>query len=814
MCAKGGYVNKRAYRIPLVFAGVCAASTLLAQDALEAPVRIAEGELTREQQFLQDNCVECHNSQDTSAAALFAGLFFDELDVHDPTAEPATWEKVVRKLRTGMMPPAVKPRPDTQAQARFVEYLETTLDRYAAANPNPGRPALHRLNRAEYANAIRDLLALEVDAEALLPADDSSFGFDNIAGSLGISPVLLERYVAAAGKISRRAIGDTRLPSRQEKYVVPGDLTQNDHIPGLPFGTRGGMRVEHFFPVDAEYVVRADLVTRGGRMFGSNNGGDEQLEVMLDDERIALYDLADYDAAEGVQIEMFVPAGPHAVSAAFIKKNHAPVEDVYRPFDFSLFEPAIDPDPNWTFVPHLASIAVTGPFDARGHGDTPSRRKIFICEPADAGEETPCARRILETLATRAFRRPVGTEQLSTLMDFYAQGHAGGGFEAGIELALRRILASPEFMFRFERAPDGLADDAAYFRIDDLELASRLSFFLWSSIPDDELLELASRDELHEPAVLERQVERMLANPKRRALVENFAGQWLFLRNLETKGGAVEEFPDFDDNLRQAFRTETELFFENIITEDRSVLDLLTADYTFVNERLAKHYGIKDVYGSHFRRVEHTSDARRGLLGQASFLMVTSYPNRTSPVQRGVWVLENILGASVPVPPPNVPELEEAANHESRPQTLRAQMELHTRRPFCAGCHKIMDPVGFALEHFDAIGRWRDEENGQPINATAELVDGTALDGVGELREALLGYSESVVHTVTERLMTYALGRGLEHYDMPAVRAIVRRAAKNNYRFSSIVMGIVESDAFRMRAVETPPAATEIVAER
>ena len=770
-------------------------------------------QMTPQQSFLSDNCVECHNSTDTSAAALYAGLFFDEIDVMTVSQDPETWEKVVRKLRTGMMPPATQPRPDAEQQEQFATYLESSLEQFAALDPNPGRPALHRVNRTEYANAIGDLLALEIDATALLPSDDSSFGFDNIAGSLGISPVLLERYVAAAGKISRLAVGDAGMPSRQEKYVVRGDLTQTAHIDGLPFGTRGGMLIEHFFPVDAEYVIRADLVARGGRMFGSNNSKSEQIEVTLDGDRIALYDLAEYDAVEGVQIRMYVAAGPHEIGAAFIKKNHAPVEDIYRPFDFSLFEPAIDPDPYWTFVPHLGSLTMTGPFNTQGVGDTPSRQKIFTCLPANESEELPCAREIIETLATRAFRRPIEVEQLSTLMEFYAQARSANSFDDGIEMALRRILASPEFVFRFERDP-GQADPGEPYLIDDIELASRLAFFLWSSIPDDELLDLANQGRLQDPEVLRQQLARMIADPRSAALIENFAGQWLYLRNLETKGGAVEEFPDFDDNLRQAFRTETELFFESIIRENRGVLDLLTADYTFVNERLAKHYGMRGVYGSHFRRVRHDNDARHGLLGQASFLMVTSYPNRTSPVQRGVWVLENIVGAPVPTPPPNVPELEEAAAHESAPKTLRAQMDLHTQRPFCAGCHKIMDPVGFALENFDAIGRWRTEEHGEPVNARANLVDGTEVDGAVGLRTALLRYSDRFVQTVTEKLMTYALGRGLEYYDMPRVRAIARAARQNDYRFSSILTGIVESDAFRMRVTETPPKATELVADR
>jgi hypothetical protein len=625
--------------------------------------------------------------------------------------------------------------------------------------------------------------------------------------------VLLERYVAAAGKISRLAIGDAGMPDRQEKYIVRGDLTQNKHIEGLPFGTRGGSLFKHHFPVDAEYIIRADLVERGGRIFGSNNSKTEQLEVTLDGNRIALQDLADYETEDGVTVRMFVSAGPHTLGAAFLKKNHALVEDVNQPFEFSLFEPAIDPDPDWTFVPHLASMAITGPFNISGVSDTPTRQKIFVCRPDDAGDEDGCARQIVETLATRAYRRPLDREQLSTLMDFYAQGRAGRNFEAGIEMALRRILASPEFVFRFERVAAGAQPGTAY-RLNDVELASRLSFFLWSSIPDDELLALAVGNRLHEPSVLRRQVRRMLADPRSQALVENFASQWLYLRNLAVKGGAVEQFPNFDDNLRQAFRTETEMLFASIVQEDRNVIDLLTADYTFVNERLARHYGMAGVYGSHFRRVPISNDARRGLLGQGSILMVTSNPERTSPVQRGVWVLENIIGAHVPTPPPVVPALEETKSDVSRPVTVRAQMELHRTKPFCSGCHKIMDPIGFALENFDAVGQWRIEEHGEPIVATGTLVDGTEVDGASELRSALLKYSDRFVQTVAEKLTTYALGRGLEYYDMPTVRAITRSAAKSDYKFSSLIMGIVESDAFRMRAAETAPEATEIVADR
>jgi hypothetical protein len=765
------------------------------------------------QAFIADHCLECHNSTDQSAAALYAGLFFDKVDVLEVAADPETWEKVVRKLGAGMMPPASEERPDPAAQAQFLTYLERELDAHARAEPNPGRPALHRMNRTEYANAIRDLLALEVDATALLPADDSSHGFDNVAGSLGVSPVLLERYVAAAAKISRLAIGDTTMPDRLEKYLVPGDLTQNQHLPGMPFGTRGGARFTHHFPVDAEYIVRADLVERGGRMFGANLGKTEQLEVTLDGQRVLLADLAEYQVEDGSAIRIPVKAGSHTIGAAFIKKNHAPVEDVIQPFDFSLFEPAVDGDPDWTFVPHLASMSVTGPYGITGVGDTAARQRIFVCRPASEPEEPQCAREIVETLATRAFRQPVDREQLSTLLDFYTAGREQGGFDAGVEMALRRILASPEFVFRFERAADGVEPGESY-RISDLELASRLSFFLWSSIPDDELLALAVDEKLHEPATLRRQVRRLLADERSNAFIENFAGQWLYLRNLKTKGGAVEHFPSFDDNLRQAFRTETEMLFASIVREDRNLLDLLTADYTFVNDRLARHYGLEGIYGSHFRRVPVDNDARRGVLGHGSILLVTSLPERTSPVQRGVWVLENIVGAPVPTPPPVVPALEEQAGTKAHPRTLREQMHLHTERPFCAGCHKIMDPVGFAMENFDAIGRWRTEEHGVPIDASARLVDGTQIDGMVDLRNALLKYSDRFVQTTTEKLMTYALGRGVEYYDMPTVRAIARSAAKDDYRFSSIILGLVESDAFQMRAAEQAPSATGIVADR
>ena len=574
-------------RILVVSAALLGAPTAFAQLSAD-PAASLEG-LTPQQRFLKQNCIECHNSTDQSAAALYAGLFFDKVDVKDVAANPETWEKVVRKLGTGMMPPAIKPRPDATEQAHFLSYLEGQLDQLAASNPNPGRPALHRVNRSEYANAVRDLLALEVDATALLPADDSSFGFDNVAGSLGVSPVLLERYVAAAGKISRLAIGDTGMPDRQEKYVVPGDLTQNRHIEGLPFGTRGGATFSHQFPVDAEYIIRADLVERGGRMFGSNNSKGEQLEVTLDGERIALQDLADYEVVDGTSIRMPVAAGPHTIAAAFVKRNHAPVEDVVQPYEFSLFEPAIDGDPDWTFVPHLASVSITGPFNVAGISDTPTRKKIFVCRPTDAGNEDGCAREIIETLATRAYRHPIDREQLSTLMEFYAQGREGKDFDAGIEMALRRILASPEFVFRFERdrAERQARRSASAQR---LELASRLSFFLWSSIPDDELLTVAAqRPAARAGGAASSRSAACSPTRARRRWSSNFAGQWLYLRNLAASAAPTSSSsPISTTTCARPSAPKPRCSSSSIVREDRSVVDLLTADYTFVNERLAQ----------------------------------------------------------------------------------------------------------------------------------------------------------------------------------------------------------------------------------
>ena len=843
------YTNEIGARMRIVAVTGCASAVALglwlAAGAQETASEGASSAFSPEG-FIEANCIKCHNEEASSAMALFSGLFLDRVDVHDVASDPMVWEKVVLKLRTGMMPPSSEPRPDPLAQQRFVTYLESELDGAAEAHLNPGRPALHRLNRREYENAIRDLLALDVDAETLLPVDDASFGFDNIAGSLGVSPVLIERYADAAAEISRLAVGDTAMTPELQTHYVPNFLMQSEHLEGLPFGTRGGIRVEHFFPLDAEYLISVDLMSAVNGIHIGNGVPDEQLEVALDGERVALFDISkpppappaqeaeeteeseETNAAaeapeqseeaaqapeqapednekEGPKWEVNLPvtAGPHVLTASFIKRNYAPIEDIIAQPSNTLLDPLFNGTPEVTMIAHVGSVTVDGPYDARGAGDTPSRRRIFTCRPSAEAEEEDCAREILTTLASRAYRQPVSTEHLSVLMDFFDRGRAEGGFDKGIEVGLQRVLSSPQFIFRFEREPRS-ADAAEPYRISDLELASRLAFFLWSSIPDDELLELADRNRLSRPAVLRAQVERMLADQRSAALTENFLGQWLYLRNLDIKGASTFLFPDFDDNLRNAFRRETELLFEHIMREDRNILELLTADYTFVNERLAKHYGIEGVYGSEFRKVSLPDESRRGVLGHGSVLLVTSQPNRTSPVTRGVWILENVLGAEVPSPPPvAIPALEEAAGDANFEElTVRELMELHRSKPFCEGCHKIMDPVGLAMENFDVVGRWRTRDGDTPIDASAHLVDGTEVNGPVELREALLRYSDQIVRNMTDKMLTYALGRGTEYYDMPVVRSIVHEAAAEDYRFSSIVMGIVTSEPFMMRAPE------------
>ncbi|HVH28005.1 MAG TPA: DUF1592 domain-containing protein [Vicinamibacterales bacterium] len=737
--------------------------------------------------FLEQYCITCHNQQLKTA-----GLALDALDVTRVGEHAETWEKAVRKIRTGMMPPAGARRPERAALDSFASQLEASLDRAAAPGANLTTPALHRLNRSEYANAIRDLLALDVDVAMLLPADGSSEGFDNIAEALSVSPSLIQGYVSAAMKISRQAVGDRSLAPFQISYSVAGRLAQDRHIDGLPLGTRGGMLIRHTFPLDAEY----DFSVAGGGGGGGGLAGGAALDVTIDGEKIEV------ENPRGFRLP--IAAGPHEIGVAVVDKvRGAGVDDIYS--DFRI-------DAAFTPAGGVNTVTITGPFNSTGVGDTPSRRRIFVCRPdsaaarqsergagaaATSSAETSCARRIMTTLARRAYRGPVSDAEIDTLMGFYKQGREEVDFDTGIQQALARVLVAPRFVYRAEDEPQNIAAGTVY-RISDVDLASRLSFLLWSSIPDDELLDAALKNRLRDPKELERQVRRMLADPRSDALISNFAGQWLYLREL---GGVQTDAANFNDNLRQAFRRETEMLFGAIVREDRSVLDLLDADFTYVDERLARHYGIPDVRGSYFRRVPlDPASPRRGLIGQSSFLTVTSVATRTSPVSRGKWILENLLGVPPPDPPPGVETNLDPDPAAAKPVTLRQRLEAHRANPVCASCHKVMDPMGFALENFDLVGAWRDREGEVPIDSSGQLADGTPLNGPADLRNALLDRSGAVMTTVTEKLLIYALGRPVDHAaDMPTVRAITRRAAANDNRFSSLLLGIVESDPFQKR---------------
>ena len=767
-------------------------------------------------EFTAQYCIACHNER-----ARTAGVVLDSRDFQNLAADADVWEKVIRKVQVGMMPPAGVPQPDAGTRRALVAALSGELDRAARINPNPGRPALHRLNRTEYAHAIRDLLDLEVDPTTLLPTDDSAYGFDNVADVLGVSATLMEQYVSAAGKVSSLAVGDPDVSPGAEVYRIPQDASQDRHVEGLPFGTVGGVLATPTIQVAGEYELSAKLFrTNLGVLRGLEY--EHWLEYAVDGERVHLTKVGGEDdwaanlenntliadeIEERAKVRVALTAGPHEITAAWLRKSAAsdPVR-ITRPIRSS--HDTRDP----LGIPHLSTFTIAGPFESAGPGDMPSRQRIFTCEPADAAAEEPCAQSILSTLVRRAYRGQGTDADVERLMDFYREGRRLRDFDRGIQVALQRVLASPKFVFRVERDPDDLEPGSVY-RISDLELASRLSFFLWSSIPDDELIQAAIGNRLQEPAVLEQQVRRMLADPKSDRLVANFAGQWLYLRNLTNHQPNSMVFPDFDDDLRQAFRRETELFFESIVREDRNVLDLMTADYTFVNERLAKHYGIPNVYGSRFRRVRVTDDARRGLLGKGAILTVTSHATRTSPVVRGKWILDNILNAPPPPPPANVPPLPEADESGEVQLTMRERMEEHRRNPVCANCHRMFDPLGLAMENFDAVGRWRTQDGGSlgsPIDASGELLDGTRVDGVVSLRRALLQQPELFVGTVVEKLMTYGLGRGVGAQDMPAVRQIIRDAASDDYRFSAIVLGIVNSTPFTMRLKTSPESSTTV----
>jgi hypothetical protein len=781
--------------------------------ALSGEASAQQAPQTAQQRSLLDKyCVTCHSERLKTA-----GLVLEKTDLTRVPERADLWEKVAMKLRGGMMPPPGMPRPDNKDLDGLATWLENEIDRAYSAKANPGRVGLHRLNRAEYANAVRDLLGVEIDPTDLLPADDSNFGFDNIADALTVSPVLLERYLSAAWKISGLAVGDMKTTPTTTTYRVPPDASQDKHVEGLPVGTRGGLVVKHNFPLDGEYRFK---VRFWGNTVNTPRGLElpTKVEVLLDGARVRLTtiggqedaDLANTNPTAGaeavanrVEVRIPVKAGPHTVGVTFLHKSSGPNVDLLQPYDREKLDPI-----NTAGIPELDWVSISGPFNPTGLGDTPSRRLIFTCRPAAGADPVPCARKILSTLGRRAYRRPVTEKEMETLLTYFQRGqNEGKSFDAGVQHAVAFLLVNPQFLFRTETDPASVAVGSAY-RVSDLELASRLSFFLWSSIPDDALLTAATQGKLKDPAVLEQQVKRMLADPRSESLISNFLGQWLYLRNLKGIVPDPQIFPDFDDNLRQAFRQETEMFFASIMREDRSVVDLVNANYTFVNERLARHYGIPGVYGNQFRKVTLADPNRYGLLGQGSVLTVSSYANRTSPVLRGKWILTNILGTPPPPPPPNVPPLKEVARG-----TMRERMEQHRTNPACSGCHRVMDPLGFSMENFDAIGHWRTIDGGSVIDASGNMADGTKIDGPASLRAAVSARPEQFVRTVTSMMLTYALGRGLEYYDTPVVRSIARDAAKKDYRFSEIVLGIVKSAPFQMRVKKAPEPEAQPVAQ-
>jgi hypothetical protein len=768
-------------------------------------------------------CVTCHNQKSRIPAS--APVALDTANLQDPGANPELWEKVVRKLGVGAMPPQGSPTPGAAELNKFRSVLAASLDTAAAKRNDPGRYVLHRLNRTEYANAVRDLLDVKVDVAEILPSDGGDFGFDNIATALKVTPMLLEGYLTAALRISELAVGDTEVDPGTATYSVPTTVTQGKHIEGLPIGTRGGLLARHVFPADGEYIFYGRLLKTvaegyvgveghempytfivtvdGEQVFSAPIGGKEDHKSSSDNIVISRDEIDKRMTSPPIKIT----AGPHEVGFTFIDRP-TQEQNVWQPVLRDSLEAH-----NPSGLPRLRTGNIEGPYNVTGISETPSRKRLFVCQPASPAKETPCAAEIFSTVARRAFRRPVTESDVEAPMDFYQDARKqGGDFNAGIRAGLARILASPLFVFRAEEDPANLPAGAAH-RISDIELASRLSFFLWSSIPDDELLNLAVARRLREPRVLEAQVRRMIQDERADALMTEFIGQWLQLRNLDKVTPDLLMFPDFDDNVRQAFRRETELLFTSIARENRSVLDLLNADYTFVNERLARHYGIRGVYGSRFRRVPVTDPNRRGLLGHGSFLSLTSVANRTSPILRGKYVIANLMNTPPLPPPPNVPLLEASAPKD-RPSTVREQLELHRANPACAACHRNIDPVGFALENFNAVGQWQDRtKEGLPIDSAGVLVDGTPVDGPAALRQALVGRPEVFVGTVTEKLMTYALGRGLEPMDMPLVRGVLRRAEKDNFPMQSIILGIVQSPAFQMRTKLTDTNAVKTAAK-
>jgi cytochrome c553 len=769
------------------------------------PAMSAESQTALVKQY----CAGCHSEKGRAGQLSLTGFDAAHVDQHADVAE-----KMIRKLRAGMMPPPGARRPEGDALTELVSAIETKVDTAAALHPNPGRRTFQRLNRAEYARSIKELLDVDVDVNAFLPPDTMSAGFDNIADVQGVSPTLLEGYLRAASRISSLALGDRSASASEATYKVPRTQSQMKHIDGTPWGTRGGISVVHTFPADGEYTFRVMLHgTPTGQLFGSVSSREEQLEISINGERAALIDV-DYRISEtdknGLNLttpRIHVKAGPQHLAAAFIQKFDGVIDDLVAPIDYTLADTEYGDNVGMTALPHVRDFSITGPHTVTGVSDTPSRRRIFVCRPLSAAEEIPCARRIVGELATQAYRHSASNEDVESLMQFYGVGRKGKDFEAGIKSVLQAMLASPHFIFRLEEMPLGVKPGQNY-RVTAVDLASRLSYFIWGTAPDAELLKAAANGTLNTPAVLDKQVRRMLADPRAEAMSTRFASQWLRLQDVEKIHPDALLFPSFDNELAESYKHETELLFDSIVREDRNVLDLFTADYTFVNERIAKVYRIPNITGEAFRRVTLTDENRRGILGHGSILMLTSVADRTSPVQRGKWIMETLLGTPPPPPPPNVPPLEDtkAATDTGKSLSVRERMEEHRKNPACASCHKMIDPLGLALENFDVVGAWRIKDNGVPVDTVAKLYDGMELNGPVSLRQALVIHSESVIRNFTENLMAYALGRRVEYYDQPTIRAIVRKSGQNGNRFSSFVLGVVNSAAFQMAKAE--PALT------
>ena len=769
--------------------------------------------LASQRALVNQYCAGCHNEKLKSG-----GFSWTKIDLAKPGDQAEQLEKVIRKMRAGMMPPAGTPRPDGATIKNFAASIETGVDLAAAVHPNPGRPPLHRLNRTEYANSIRELLSVDIDVSQLLPPDDASHGFDNMADALTFSPALMEGYIRAAGKISREAVGDRTASALTEVYQISRVVSQMRHVEGTPMGTRGGIAISHDFPADGEYVFKLGFYySPTGPLFGLNQGKGQQIELSVNGERAALLDInpAMTLANDGIKTPPIkIKAGPQKIAAAFIATFDGPLEDEYRMVEQSLVDVSAGTIPGVSTLPHLHELAITGPVKVEGLSDTPARRKIFSCRPAAGEDEVPCAKKILATLIRQAYRRPSNDNDVEALLGFFQQGrNTEGDFEGGIRTAIQAMIASPAFVFRFERAPANVQPGSNY-RITDLELASRLSYFLWSSAPDDQLITVASQGQLRNAGVLEKQVKRMLADPRSQSLTNTFAYQWLHLANVKEWSPDLFLFPDFDRTLSQAAIKETELLFDSIMREDRPILDLLTANYTFVNERLAKHYGSPNIMGERFRRITLTDPNRFGLLGEAGILMLTSYANRTSPVQRGKYVLEVLLGSAPPPPPKDVPPFKEVGLND-KPQSVRDRLEEHRKNPACASCHAMMDPIGFSLENFDAVGLWRTNDGGFKIDSAGKMFDGSKLDGPVSLRNAILNHSDAFLGAFTESMLAYGLGRVIDYRDMPFVRGVEKDAAKADSRFSAFVLGIVKSPPFQMRRAEdAEPVPSDPIANR